>query len=193
MGISIKEILQAFTVLFAIIDVTGSIPIVIKLKHQGMSIKPLQISLITFAVMVAFLIGGEQLLAAINVDLHAFALAGAFILLVYGIEMTLGVHIMRNDDCPEGTSAIIPLVFPLFAGAGALTTLISMRTTFAAVNIIIAVFLNIVLIYLMLKYIHTIERIIGPSAIYIITKLLGIVLLAVASKMFVDNLQALTL
>lgn len=192
MGISFKEIFSAFTVLFAIIDVTGAIPIIINIKHQGMAIKPLQISSITFAVMVAFLLGGESLLAAVNVDLHAFALAGAFILLIYGIEMTLGVHIMKNDDCPEGTSAVIPLVFPLFAGAGALTTIISIRAELAAINIILAILLNIIIIYIVLKYIDKIERVIGPQIIYIITKLLGIILLAVASRMFLVNLTALT-
>lgn len=193
MGISLKEIFSTFAVLYAIIDVTGAIPIVINIKHQGMAVKPLQISALTFAVMLAFLFGGERLLSAINVDLHAFALAGAFILLVYGIEMTLGVHIMKNDDCPEGTSAVIPLVFPLFAGAGALTTIISIRAEFAAINVIIAIILNVLIIYFVLKYIDKIEKIIGPQIIYIITKLLGIILLAMASRMFIVNLHALAI
>jgi len=192
MGLSLNEIFSAFTVLLAIIDITGAIPIVINLKHKGMVVKPFQVSFLSLLIMAAFLIGGERVLSAINVDIHAFALAGAFILLVYGIEMTLGVQIMKNDDCPKGTSAIIPLVFPLIAGAGALTTIISMRAEFAMMNVLIAIFLNMVLVFLVLKYIDKIEKMIGPSAIYIITKIFGIILLAMASRMFLVNLHALT-
>lgn len=190
--ISIREILYTFAVLFAIIDVTGAIPIVINVKHQGLAVKPLQIALISFLVLTAFLIGGEQLLAAAHIDIHGFALAGAIILLVYALEMTLGVHIMNNEDCPKGASAIIPLVFPLIAGAGALTTVIAMRTEYAMINILIAIFLNMVIVYFVFKYIDRLEKIIGPQAIYIITKILGIVLLAMSSRMFVENLKALT-
>lgn len=189
--IDIKEILYTFAALFAIIDVTGSIPIVINIKHHGMAVKPMQISVICFLVMALFLIGGEKFLSGANIDMHGFAVAGAIILLVYAFEMTLGVHIIKNDECPQGTSAIIPLVFPLYAGAGALTTVIAMRTEYAMVNILIAVALNTAIIYFFLKYIDKLEKIIGPQVIYIITKILGIVLLAMASKMFVTNLQAL--
>ena len=191
--ISIHEILYTFAVLFAIIDVTGAIPIVINIKHQGMTIKPFQIALTSFAVLAVFLIGGEQLLSAAKIDIHGFALAGAIILLVYALEMTLGVHIMNNTDCPQGASAVIPLVFPLIAGAGAMTSVIAMRTEYAMINILIAIFLNMVVVFFVLKYIDKLEKIIGPQAIYVITKVLGIVLLATASRMFVENLKALAL
>jgi len=192
MGFNLSEIFSAFTVLLAIIDITGAIPIIINLKRSGMAVKPLQVSLISFLIMAAFLIGGERILDAINVDIHAFALTGAFILLVYGIEMTLGVKIMKNDDCPKGTSAIIPLVFPLIAGAGALTTIISMRAEFEMVNVLVAILMNMILVFLVLKYIDKIEKIVGPSAIYILTKIFGIILLAMAARMFLVNLHALT-
>ena len=192
MGFNLSEIFSAFMVLFAIIDVTGSIPIVINLKHKGMAVKPFQVAGLSFLVMTVFLIGGEKVLDAIGVDLHAFALAGAFILLIYGIEMTLGVQIMKNDDCPKGTSAIIPLVFPLIAGAGCLTTIISMRAEMAMINVLIAILLNMIIVALVYKYVDKIEKVLGPSAIYIITKILGIILLAMASRMFLVNLKAIT-
>ena len=192
MGFNLSEIFSAFMVLFAIIDVTGSIPIVINLKHKGMAVKPFQVAGLSFLVMTVFLIGGEKVLDAIGVDLHAFALAGAFILLIYGIEMTLGVQIMKNDDCPKGTSAIIPLVFPLIAGAGCLTTIISMRAEMSMINVLIAILLNMIIVAFVYKYVDKIEKVLGPSAIYIITKILGIILLAMASRMFLVNLKAIT-
>ena len=193
MGFNLSEIFSAFMVLFAIIDVTGSIPIVINLKHKGMTVRPFQVAGISFLVMAAFLIGGEKILDGIGVDIHAFALAGAFILLIYGIEMTLGVQIMKNDDCPKGTSAIIPLVFPLIAGAGCLTAIISMRAEMAMINVLAAIFLNMVVVATVYRHVDKIEKVLGPSGIYVITKILGIILLAMASRMFLVNLKALSL
>lgn len=190
MGFNLKEILSAFMILLAIIDVTGSIPIVIDLKRKGNIINPLKVAVISFLVMVVFLVGGEGLLALFSVDVHAFAVAGALILFVYGIEMTLGVQIMKNDS-PDGSATIVPLVFPLIAGAGALTTLISMRAEYASVNIVSAIFLNMVLVYVVFKYVDKLEKFMGPNTIYILRKIFGIILLAVSIRMFSVNIATL--
>lgn len=190
MGFNLKEIFSAFMILLAIIDVTGSIPIVIDLKRKGNIINPLKVAVISFIVMVVFLVGGEGLLALFNVDVHAFAVAGALILFVYGIEMTLGVQIMKNDS-PDGSATIVPLVFPLIAGAGALTTLISMRAEYDSVNIISAIFLNMVLVYIVFKYVDKLDKFMGPNTIYILRKIFGIILLAVSIRMFSVNIATL--
>lgn len=190
MGFNLKEIFSAFMILLAIIDVTGSIPIVIDLKRKGNIINPLKVAVISFLVMVVFLVGGEGLLALFSVDVHAFAVAGALILFVYGIEMTLGVQIMKNDS-PDGSATIVPLVFPLIAGAGALTTLISMRAEYASVNIVSAIFLNMVLVYVVFKYVDKLEKFMGPNTIYILRKIFGIILLAVSIRMFSVNIATL--
>ena len=137
MHFSFKEIISAFIVLFAIIDITGSLPIVIGLKEKGAKIVPLKVALISFVILVAFLFAGEGLLSLFGVDIHSFAVAGAIIIFIYGMEMTLGVEIMKNDG-PASAANVVPIIFPLIAGAGVLTTLISMRAEYAMENIIVA-------------------------------------------------------
>ena len=177
-------------ILLAIIDVTGAIPIVIDLKRKGNKINPMKVAVISFIVMLVFLIGGEGLLALFSVDVHAFAVAGALILFVYGIEMTLGVEIMKNDS-PDGSATIVPLVFPLIAGAGVLTTLISMRAEYEFSNIVVAIFLNMILVYVVFRYVEKLEKIMGPTTIYVLRKVFGIILLAVSIRMFTVNIATL--
>lgn len=190
MGFNLKEIFSAFMVLMAIIDPFGSIPVVIDLKSKGNIINPLKVSLISTLVMLVFLIGGEGILAIFSVDVHAFAVAGALILLVYAIEMTLGVQIMKNDS-PDGSATIVPLVFPLIAGAGVITTLISMRAEYQMVNIVMAVILNMILVFFILKYVERLQKHMGPNTLYILRKVFGIILLAISTRMLSVNLAFL--
>ena len=190
MHFSFKEIISAFIVLFAIIDITGSLPIVIGLKEKGAKIVPLKVALISFVILVAFLFAGEGLLSLFGVDIHSFAVAGAIIIFIYGMEMTLGVEIMKNDG-PASAANVVPIIFPLIAGAGVLTTLISMRAEYAMENIIVAIALNMVVVYFMLKYVDWVERVLGPTVIYILRKVFGIILLAMAVKLFTANIATM--
>ncbi|MBQ7017956.1 MAG: MarC family protein [Bacteroidales bacterium] len=187
---SIKEIVSAFMVLFAIIDITGSIPIIIDLKKKGNVIQPVQTAVGSFVIFVAFLFAGDGLLSLFGVDIQSFAVAGALVILVMAIEMILGVELMKNDG-PQGSATIVPLIFPLIAGAGALTTLLSLRAEFNIVNIIVAIILNMVFVYLVLAKLEWIEKLFGKGVIYVLRKFFGIILLAMAVKLFVTNISSL--
>ena len=187
---SIKEIVSAFMVLFAVIDITGSIPIIIDLKKKGNTIQPVSTALGSFAIFVAFLFAGDGLLSLFGVDIQSFAVAGAIVILVMAIEMILGVELMKNDG-PQGSATIVPLIFPLIAGAGALTTLLSLRAEFNIANIIVAIILNMGFVYLVLSKLEWIEKLFGQGVIYVLRKFFGIILLAMAVKLFVTNISSL--
>lgn len=190
MSFSFKEIISAFIVLFAIIDITGSLPIIIGLKDKGAKVSPPKVALISFVILVAFLFAGEGLLSLFGVDVHSFAVAGAIIIFIYGMEMTLGVEIMKNDG-PASAANVVPIIFPLIAGAGVLTTLISMRAEYAMENIIVAIALNMLVVFFVLRYIDWVERVLGPTVIYILRKIFGIILLAMAVKLFTENIATM--
>lgn len=187
---SIKEILSAFMVLFATIDITGSIPIIIGLKNKGSTIQPVSAVLSSIAIFIAFLFAGDGMLSLFGVDIQSFAVAGAIVILVMAIEMILGVELMKNDG-PQGSATIVPLVFPLIAGAGTLTTLLSLRAEFQIENIIVAIILNMVFVYIVLTRLDWIEKIFGQGVIYVLRKFFGIILLAMAVKLFVTNISSL--
>lgn len=187
---SVKEILSVFMVLFAIIDITGSIPIIIELKKKGSAINPLSAVLGSIVVFIAFLFAGDGLLSLFGVDIQSFAVAGAIVILVLAIEMILGVELMKNDG-PGGSATVVPLIFPLIAGAGTLTTLLSLRAEFHIENIIVAIVLNMAFVYLVLTKLEWIEKIFGQGVIYVLRKFFGIILLAMAVKLFVTNISTL--
>ena len=187
LSLSIKEIASTFMVLFAIIDITGSIPVLLDVKSKGNEIKPLSAVLGSFFVFVVFLFAGERLLSLFGVDIESFAVAGAIIILVLAIEMILGVEIMQYKDAPKGSATIVPLIFPLIAGAGALTTILSLRAEFHIVNILVGLALNMIVVYLVLRNLDRVERIFGKSTIYVLRKFFGIILLAIALKLFLSN------
>ena len=189
MHINFIEIFSAFIVLFAVIDILGSIPLIIDLKNKSGSINALQASLVAFAILVVFLFVGEAMLGLFGVDISSFAIAGSFILLFLALEMILGRDIFIYD-MPGGAS-IVPIAFPLIAGAGSFTTILALRAEYETINIIIALFLNIVVVYIVLKATKVIERIVGKGGIYILKKFFGIILLAIAVKLFTSNLAIL--
>ncbi len=185
-----NEILTAFLVMFAVIDITGSIPVIMDLRSKNGKIRPVRIALISFVVCVLFLFLGEALLRFFNVDIPSFAIAGAIILLALAVEMTFNITLFKNDATAEG-SVIVPLVFPLIAGAGALTTCLSLRAECAVINIIIALALNMVVVGLVLRYVVFLEKLLGKNGIYILRKIFGVVLLAMGVKLLVSNLTVL--
>ena len=191
MNFNFKEILTAFMVLFAVIDIIGNIPIIIDLRKKVGHIQSEKASLIAGFIMILFLFVGQSLLSLIGIDVNSFAVAGAFILFFIALEMILGITLYKDDDEGGITASVFPLAFPLIAGPGSLTTLLSLRAEFHIENIIIAVLLNVVLIYIVLKTSSKIERIIGPNGIKIIRKIFGVILLAISVKLFATNIKAL--
>lgn len=192
MNFNFKEIFTAFMVLFAVIDIVGNIPIVIDLRKKVGHIQSGKASVIAAFIMIFFLFLGQSLLKLIGIDVNSFAVAGSFILFFIALEMILGITLYKDDGSSQNlTATVFPLAFPLIAGPGSLTTLLSLRAEFELENIIVAVFLNVIVIYIVLKTSSKIERIIGPSGIQIIRKIFGVVLLAIAVKLFVHNIKAL--
>ena len=191
MGIyfNFKEIISAFMVLFAVIDILGAIPIIISLREKNQKIEAGKAAIVSFVILVAFLFIGKALLGLFNVDISSFAVAGALVLLVLAVEMIFGVEIFKNDS-PCGSATIVPLVFPLIAGAASFTTLLSLRAEYNILNII-AVAMNMALVYLVLRYVYYVERLFGKSGVYVMRKLFGIILLAIAVRLFTSNLTSL--
>lgn len=193
MEFNTKEIFSATAVLFAVIDILGSIPIIINLKKKHNNIKPLRTTMVSLFLLVLFLFLGESILLFIGIDINSFAVAGSLILFFLGLELVLNLHIFKDDPNEKAGSAvsIVPLAFPMIAGAGTMTSLVSLRAEYAAVNIIIAIFLNMLLVYIVLRNTHRIERLLGDVGQAVLKKVFGIILLAIAVKLFSNNIQGL--
>lgn len=192
MNFNPKEIFTAFMVLFAVIDIIGNIPIIIDLRKKAGHIQSGKASLIAGFIMILFLFLGQSLLSLIGIDVNSFAVAGSFILFFIALEMILGITLYKdNGDINAITASVFPLAFPLIAGPGSLTTLLSLRAEFLIENIIVAIILNILFLYIVLKTSSRIERILGPNGIQIIRKVFGVILLAIAVKLFAANIKEL--
>ena len=187
---NIAEIAGAFVVLFAVIDITGSIPIIVDLKKNRGGVSAIQAALISLAVLVTFLYVGEAMLGLFGIDVYSFAVAGALVIFVLAVEMIFGIEVFRNDG-PRGVATIVPLVFPLIAGAGTLTTLLSLRAEYAMQNILVALLLNMIFVYVVIRYVDQVERVIGKGGIYVMRKFFGIILLAISVKLFTANVTSL--
>jgi len=183
--LSIKEIFSVFMVLFAVIDITGSIPIIINLKAKYGKVEAGKASLVSYIIMLAFFFFGESLLGIFGVDIYSFAIAGSFVVFVLALEMVLDIEIFKGTT-PDGAS-IVPLAFPLIAGAGAITTLLSLKAEFHNINIFIGLSLNMLLVYIVIKSTRFFEKILGKSGIMILRKVFGVILLAIAIKLFLTN------
>ena len=188
--ISFSELSRAFITLFAIIDITGSIPLILSLKSKGIDINPIRTSCVALGMMIMFLFLGERIMHLFNVDIQSFAVAGSFVLFIMALEMILDIEIFRNNG-PKNMGGIVPIAFPLVAGPGSLTAMIALRAEFAPINILMALILNLVFVFLVLKSTGRIEKLLGKGGIYILRKFFGIILLAIAGKLFTSNLQYL--
>jgi len=187
--IIIKEIFTASIILFAVIDIIGNIPLIISLREKVGHIQSEKASLIAAIIMIGFLFIGEEILKLIGIDINSFAVAGSFVIFFLALEMILGITIYR-DEAPE-TASIVPLAFPMIAGAGTMTSLLSLRAEYHVINIILAIIINIVFVYIILKSSKHIGNWLGKSGINIIRKVFGIVLLAIAVKLFTSNIGQL--
>ena len=186
MSINIINILSVFMVLFAVIDIIGSIPIIIDIKMKGNKIQAFKTTIVSLVILVLFLFVGEALLSIFGVDIASFAIAGAFILFFLALEMVLGIELFKGST-PEGAS-IVPLAFPLIAGAGSITTLLALRAEYETIEILIALILNMVVVFIVLKTTKYLEKILGASGITVLRKIFGIILLSIAIKLFMSNI-----
>ena len=185
--LSIIEIFSTFIVMFAIIDITGSIPIFVSMREQGKTIRPLQAAIVALALFVGFFFAGDALLRLFSIDTASFAVAGSFVLFLLALEMIMGREFIRNDSSSSGAS-IVPIAFPLIAGPGAITALLSLRAEYAIPNIMIGLLLNLILDYVVLLLVDRIKDWLGNDLIFVIRKFFGVILLAIAVKLFVNNI-----
>ena len=189
MELDFKEIITVGMVLFAVIDIVGTIPIVVDLRTKHGHIESEKASLVAGLIMIVFLFIGEEFLNLIGIDVHSFAVAGSFVLFFLALEMILGIRLYRDEAA--SSASIVPIAFPLIAGAGTMTTLLSLKAQYQTVNIVIAIVLNIIVVYIVLKSSAKIEKLLGQNGLGVIRKAFGVVLLAIAVKLFAANVKGL--
>lgn len=189
MELDFKEIITVGMVLFAVIDIVGTIPIVVDLRTKHGHIESEKASLVAGLIMIVFLFVGEEFLKLIGIDVHSFAVAGSFVLFFLALEMILGIRIYRDEEA--SSASIVPIAFPLIAGAGTMTTLLSLKAQYQTLNIVVAIVLNIIVVYIVLKSSSKIEKMLGQNGLGVIRKAFGVVLLAIAVKLFAANVKDL--
>ena len=185
------QVLACFMALFAVINIIGSIPLILEIKKSAGTISALKASLVSLVIMIVFLFVGEKLIIFIGASTASFAVAGSFVLLFLALEMILGIKIFKADEQIHKTASIVPLAFPIIAGAGSMTTILSLRAEYASLNITIAILMNIILVYVVLKLTGRIEKLLGDVGIAILQKFFGIILLAIAVKLFGTHAPAI--
>ncbi|WP_430614504.1 MarC family protein [Flavobacterium sp. JP2137] len=189
MELDLKEIITTGMILFAVIDILGAIPIVVELRSRVGHIQSEKATIVAAVIMISFLFIGNEILNLIGIDVNSFAVAGAFVLFFLALEMILGIRLYK-DEAPS-TASIVPLAFPLIAGAGVLTTLLSLKSQYQNINIILGILLNMIFVYIVLKMSGKIEKLLGNTGLSVIRKVFGIILLAIAVKLFASNVKGL--
>ncbi|MBL7944793.1 MAG: MarC family protein [Flavobacteriales bacterium] len=198
--LSLSEIGKAFLILFAVIDIVGGIPLILQVRAKAGKIYPARAVLVSLGIMVTFLFLGEGILNVLGIDVRSFAVAGALVLFFIALEMILGVRLFKEDLSAPGLTdgkddnkvySVVPLAFPVIAGAGTITTILSLRAEFASVNILIAILLNMIPVLLVLLLTSRIERLLGRVGLIVIKKAFGVILLAIAVKLFAANITQL--
>jgi len=191
MTLDYTELLKSTMVLFAVIDIVGSIPILMDVKRKSGNIHPGRATLVALGIMLAFLFIGEGIITFLGVDVNSFAVAGSFVLFFMALEMVLGIELFKSDPASMKTATVVPVAFPLIAGAGSMTSIISLRAEFDQLNIMLAILINMVVVFLVLKYLGTLEKLLGEGGIAVLRKVFGIILLAIAVKLFASNVKHL--
>ncbi len=189
LGINWKDIFTISMILFAVIDIVGSIPIIVDLRSKMGHIQSEKATIVAAVIMIAFLFVGEEILKLIGIDANSFAVAGSFVLFFLALEMILGIRLYKEDN--PSTASIVPIAFPLIAGAGTMTTILSLRAAYDKINIIIAILINVIVVYGVLKSSGKIEKLLGANGLGVIRKIFGVVLLAIAVKLFAANVKGL--
>lgn len=188
-GIIWKDVFTIGMILFAVIDIVGSIPIIVDLRSKMGHIQSEKATIVAAVIMIAFLFVGEEILKLIGIDANSFAVAGSFVLFFLALEMILGIRLYKEDN--PSTASIVPIAFPLIAGAGTMTTILSLRAVYSNINIIIAIIINVIVVYGVLKSSGKIERLLGNNGLGVIRKIFGVILLAIAVKLFAANVKGL--
>jgi multiple antibiotic resistance protein len=186
MGFNYNDALSAFLILFAVIDIFGSIPIIVSLRRKVGHVQSEKATIVAGIIMIVFLFIGEQILQLLGVDIESFAIAGSLVIFFLALEMILGITLYKEET--PNTASIVPIAFPLIAGAGTMTSLVSIRAEFEIINILIAIVVNMIVVYVVLKNTERLERILGSGGLSILRKVFGIILLAIAVKLFFTNL-----
>ena len=186
MGFNVNDALSAFLILFAVIDIPGSIPIIVSLRKKVGHVQSEKATVVAGIIMIVFLFLGESILNLLGVDVQSFAIAGSIVIFFLALEMILGITLYKEES--PSTASIVPIAFPLIAGAGTMTSLVSLQAEFAMINIIIAIVLNMIVVYVVLKNTERLERLLGPGGFCVLRKVFGIILLAIAVKLFFTNL-----
>lgn len=185
--ISVKQLVTITFTLFAVIDMLGSIPVLVSLKDKfGGTIKPMQVTLVSAALMILFLFLGIEFLKLLGLDVKSFAVAGSIVIFILGLEMVLGAEFFKPDNAKSGS--LVPFAFPIIAGSGTLTTVMSLKANYDDINIVIGILINCVVIYLVLKSLKWIEKALGPSGLSAMRKFFGVILIAIAVKIFGSNI-----
>lgn len=189
--LNFTQIISVTLILFSVIDILGSIPIIIDLRKKAGHIQSGKATLVAGVLMILFLFVGDNLLKLFGIDVGSFAIAGSIIMFIIGMEMILGHNFFKNEPTASNTSSVVPIAFPLIAGAGTLTTIISLRAEYEELNILVGIIVNLVFVFIVLKSTNWLEKKIGENGIGILQKIFGIILLSIAIKLFKDNLQNL--
>jgi len=186
MGFNYNDALSAFLIFFAVIDILGNIPIIVSLRKKVGHVQSEKATIVAGAIMIVFLFVGESILNLLGVNVQSFAIAGSLVIFFLALEMILGITLYKEET--PNTASIVPIAFPLIAGAGTMTSLISIRAEFATINILIAIVANMIVVYAVLKNTERLERILGIGGLSILRKVFGVILLAIAVKLFFTNL-----
>ena len=191
MGINYTEIMKSSMVLFAVIDIVGSIPVLMDIKSKAGNIHPGRATIVALGIMLVFLFVGEGIIGFLGVDINSFAVAGSFVLFFMSLEMVLGVELFKQDPSSMKAATIVPVAFPIIAGAGSMTSILSLRAEYDQINITIAILLNMAMVFLVLNFLGRLERLLGEGGIAVLRKVFGIILLSIAVKLFTSNVQHL--
>ena len=190
MGFKIDELLTIVFTLFAVIDIVGSIPLLIAMKEKSGAIQSLKVTLISGVLMILFLFLGKPFLQLLGLDVKSFAVGGSIVIFLLGLEMVLGHEIFKGDKNAL-SGAVVPIAFPIIAGSGTLTTIMSLKANYDELYIALGILINLVIIYAVLKSLNFIERLLGPGGLLAVRKFFGVILLAIAVKIFSSNVGAL--
>ncbi len=187
--INFSEILTISITLFAVIDMLGSIPLFISMNKKMGEINAFTATVVSGALMLLFFLAGGEMLHAMGLDIPSFAIAGSIIIFILGMEMILGIEVFKTDKTESRAGSIVPIAFPIIAGSGTLTTIMSLKAVYHFYNVLIGILINLVIIYTILKSINLIEKVLGPAGILVVRKFFGVILIAIAIKIFRTNAQ----
>jgi multiple antibiotic resistance protein len=186
MDINVKELFTVTFTLFAVIDVVGAVPVLIALKERIGAIREARATLISGILMIVFLFVGEEFLKLLGVDKRSFAVGGSIVIFILGLEMVLGLEFFKSEKDIRAAT-VVPIAFPLIAGSGTLTTIISLKTNYGEMTILFAILINLIIVFMVLKSLHHIKKLLGPAGLIAVRKFFGVVLLAIAVKIFALN------